>query len=66
VNRSTTAIGPPQLGQRHSGCGVGVVDVSDFGEEVWRAAKHRGRRVARLRLARKPKWRMRTKPLGSR
>src|SRR6202030_3076719 len=67
VNRWTTAIGPPQLGQRHSGCAVGVIDVSDscFGGVEWRAAKHRGSRAARLRLARKPKWRMRTKPLGS-
>src|ERR1017187_7631179 len=67
VNRSTTAIGPPHLGQRHSGCAVGAVEVSDsfFGGVAWRAAKHRGSRAARLRLARKPKWRMRTKPLGS-
>jgi hypothetical protein len=68
VNRSTTAIGPPHLGQRHSGCAVGAVDVSDsfFGGVARRAAKHRGSKAACLRLARKPKWRMRTKPLGSR
>jgi hypothetical protein len=67
VNRPTTAIGPPHLGQRHSGCAVGAVDVSDwFGGVGWRAAKHRGSMAARLRLARKPKWRMRTKLLGSR
>jgi hypothetical protein len=29
VNRSTTAIGPPHLGQRHSGCTVGAVGASD-------------------------------------
>jgi hypothetical protein len=48
---------PPHLGQRHSGCGVGAVDVSDsfFGGVAWRAAKHCGSRAARLRLARKPK-----------
>jgi hypothetical protein len=68
VNRSTTAIGPPHLGQRHRSCVVGAVEVFDscFGGVTWRAVKHRGKRVARFRLARKPKWRMRTKPLGSR
>jgi len=68
VNRSTTTIAPPHLGQRHSDCAVGGVDVSDslFGGVAWRVAKHRGSMVARFRLARKPKWRMRTKPLGSR
>ena len=30
------------------------------------AAKHSGSRVERRRLARRPKWRIRTKPLGSR
>src|ERR1700758_3226161 len=61
-------MGPPHLGQRHSGYAVGGVEVSDslFGGVAWRAAKHHGSRAARLRLARKPKWRMRTKPLGSR
>ena len=40
MNRSTTAIGPPHLGQRHSGCGVGAVDVSDwFGGVAWRATR---------------------------
>src|ERR1700741_1779870 len=65
VNRSTTTMGPPHLGQRHSGCAVGAVEVSDslFGGVAWRAAKHRGSRAARLRLARKPKW-VRTRPLG--
>ena len=45
MNRSTTAIGPPHLGQRHSGCAVGAVEVSDsfFGGVAWRAAKHRGK-----------------------
>src|SRR5579864_843453 len=65
VNRSTTTIGPRHLGQRHSGCARGAVEASDsfFGGVAWRAAQHRGSRAARLRLARKPKWRMRTKPL---
>ncbi len=46
MKRSTTAIGPPQLGQRHSGCKVVAVEVSDssFGGVAWRAAKHRGSR----------------------
>ena len=29
MNRSTTTMGPPQLGQHHSGCAVGAVEVSD-------------------------------------
>jgi len=29
VNRSTTTMGAPHLGQRHSGCTVGAVEVSD-------------------------------------
>src|SRR6266571_1805325 len=47
---------------------VGAVDVSVsfFDRVAWRAAKHSGNSEARLRLARKPKWRMRTKLLGSR
>jgi len=65
VNRSTTTIGPPHLGQRHSGCAVGEVE-SFFGEVAWKAVKQSGKSEARLRLARKPKWRMRMKPLGSR
>src|SRR5215470_19470572 len=68
VNRSTTVIGPPHWGQRHRGWVVGAVEGSDWacGGTAWRAAKQSGKTVARLRLARKPKWRMRTKPLGSR
>src|SRR3974390_3799327 len=68
VNRSTTSMGPPHLGQRHRGWVVDAVEGSDSacGGSAWRAAKHSGKRVARLRLARKPKWRVRTKPLGSR
>ena len=29
MNHSTTAIGPPHLGQRHSGCAVEAFDVSE-------------------------------------
>jgi hypothetical protein len=29
VSRSTTSMGSPQLGQRHSGCSAGTVDVCD-------------------------------------
>jgi hypothetical protein len=39
---------------------------SACGGTAWRAAKHSGRSEPRLRLARKPKWRMRMNPLGSR
>ena len=68
VNRSMTTIGPPHLGQRHRGWVVDAVEGSDSacGGSAWRARKHSGKRAARLRLARKPKLRMRTKPLGSR
>src|SRR6266700_2382027 len=69
VSLSRTTMGPPHLGQRQRGrgslaadaccstCGCGIASSS---------RKQSGRRVARRRLARKPKWRMRTKPLGSR
>ena len=62
-----TFIGPPHFGQRQR-------PGESSGEEACCSAcgscaepsnwKQSGRRVARLRLARKPKLRMRTKPMG--
>src|SRR3989449_11111152 len=68
VSLSTTIIGAPQLGQSQRGLDSRGVDVSGsvWGGTAPSAAQHSGRRVERRRLARKPKWRMRTKPLGSR
>ena len=69
LNRSMTRMHPPHFGQRQRGLASGVVDVSDSvvcGGAEASAWKQSGRSVARRRLARKPKWRMRTKPLGSR
>src|SRR6266567_3471856 len=63
-----TAIGPPHLGQRQRGSDswMGEVCSSICDGTVPSAAKHSGSSVERRRLARKPKLRMRTKPLGSR
>ena len=63
-----TTIGPPHLGQSQSGSDswVGEVSGSISDGTVPSAAKHSGSSRERRRLARKPKWRMRTKPLGSR
>jgi len=49
VSRSTPAIGPAHLGQRHQGWVVGAIEGSDWacGGTAWRAAKHSGKRVAR-------------------
>src|SRR5271170_4379070 len=60
---------PPQTGHFHSECVWSVDD--DASEDVVfskspSSRKHSGRSVARRRLARKPKLRMRTKPGGSR
>jgi hypothetical protein len=65
VNRSMTFMGPAHWGQSQRSHGAGA--------EIWGCAaaaepsdgKQSGKVVARRRLARKPKWRMRTKPLGS-
>src|SRR5277367_5773588 len=60
---------PPQTGQFQTGS-VRSVDGDAGGaaifSELARSLKHSGNRVARLRLARNPKLRMRTKPGGSR
>ena len=62
-----TFIGPPHLGQRQR------AGPSSVEEACWSAGgcccepnncKQSGRSVARLRLAKKPKLRIRTKPLG--
>ena len=68
MSRSTTCMVAPQTGQFHSDGGWWVG--GDGGEAVmfcepWSSWKQRGRSVARCRLARKPKLRMRTKPRGS-
>lgn len=76
VSRSRTIIGPPHWGQDHkeiegsrvaglsspSGAGPAVAGRSGGCPANW---KQRGKRAARRRGARKPKWRMRTKPGGS-
>src|SRR5271156_4875623 len=67
-SRSTTCMVPPQTGQFQTGSGCSV-DGDAGGAAVFselpRSRKHSGNRVARLRLARNPKLRMRTKPGGS-
>jgi len=59
-------MGPPQTGQDHVGSGGGETGHGDPTVD-WTASSCRqmGRRVARRRLARKPKKRIRTKPLGN-
>ena len=62
----TTIIGPPHLGQDQRSLGPVVeacCSVCGAPPSSW---KESGKVVARLRLARKPKLRMRTKPFGSR
>ena len=61
---------PPQTGQFQREW-IGSVDgdasaAADIFSEPLRKWKQRGRSEARLRLARKPKLRMRTKPRGNR
>ena len=76
VSRSRMIIGPPQEGQDQvevEGCGVEQPSSSPgggpgaAGKSVGRPRnwKQRGKRAARRRWARKPKWRIRTKPGGS-
>src|SRR6266404_2029679 len=63
---STTAIGPPHLGQDQRSLGLAVeacCSVCGVPPSSW---KESGKVVDRLRLARKQKLRMRTKPSGSR
>ena len=76
VSRSRMIIGPPHWGQDHvevegwrveqpsssPGCGSGADGKSVGRPRNW---KQSGKRAARRRWARKPKWRMRTKPGGS-
>jgi hypothetical protein len=69
ASRSTTCIVPPHAGQFQRKCGWSMEgDVAGVGmlSEPRSSWKQSGRRVARFRLARKPKLRMRTKPRGSR
>ena len=58
--RSTTIIGPEQTGQ-----GVGWQPGGRI--EAWflpSSERQRASEAARLRLANRPKWRMRTRPFG--
>ena len=67
VSRSTRTIGPPQVGQTHiaagSGAVVEMVVAADTGVSA-SSCLHNGTSAPRRRLARKPKWRIRTKPRG--
>ena len=68
VSLSMTTIGPPHWGQSQSGfdcLASAAVGLDCDGCSAPSSGKQSGRRAARRRLARKPKWRMRTKPLGS-
>ena len=66
LSLSTTLIGPPHWEQSRRSCASWAVDGSGSvcGAEPSRG-KQSGSSVARRRLARNPKLRMRTKPLGS-
>ncbi len=64
VSRSMTCIGPPQSGHFGRLCDRGAWVVGSVA--LLRSLKQSGSSVARCRLARKPKLRMRTKPRGSR
>src|SRR5260370_11609901 len=62
---------PPQTGQFQSGTEwvwveVCAASICRGSPALWNRWKQSGRSVARRRLARKPKLRMRTKPRGSR
>ena len=69
VNLSTTIMGAPHLGQSQRGDGCLAAEtagsICDCGTRPSNC-RQSGSRVERRRLARKPKLRMRTKPLGSR
>ena len=66
VSLSTIIIGPPHLGQDQRSLGPEVETSWSVGGAALSSWKQSGKVVARLRLARKPKLRMRTKPSGSR
>src|SRR5712691_11518928 len=66
VSLSTTIIGLPHLGQDQRSLGPAVEISCSVGGVAPSSWKQSGKVVARLRLARKPKLRMRTKPSGSR
>jgi hypothetical protein len=66
VSLSMINMDPPQTGQDHEGGGWGEAGHGEDGVGLaGSSCRQRGKRVARRRLARKPKKRMRTKPLGS-
>jgi hypothetical protein len=67
VSLSMTAMEPPHWGQSPSGHAGWTREASGSvcgGATAPSSCEQSGSRVARLRLARKPKLRMRTKPLG--
>jgi hypothetical protein len=66
VSLSTTIIGPPHLGQDQRSLGPAVEASCSVSGAALSSWKQGGKVVARLRLARKPKLRKRTKPSGSR
>src|SRR6266849_5246537 len=66
VSLSTILIVPPHLGQNQRSFGPAVETACSVCRAAPSSWKQSGKLVARLRLARKPKLRMRTKPLGSR
>src|SRR5882724_1500734 len=66
VSLSTIIIGPPHLGQDQRSLGPAVESSCSVGGAAPSSWKQSGKVVARLRLARKPKFRIRTKPSGSR
>jgi hypothetical protein len=69
VHPSTTIMGPPQLGQVQRGPGCLAAETAGSICGCGRApstCRQSGSRVERRWLARKPKLRMQTKPLGSR
>src|SRR5258707_11982136 len=66
VSLSTIIMGPPHLGQDQRSFGPAVEAFCSVCRVPPSSWKESGKVVARLRLARMPKLRMRTKPCGSR
>src|SRR6266496_5456526 len=67
-SRSTTCMVPPQTGSSRvleNGRLRGMLLQPRFSAASWSKRKQSGKSIARCRLARKPKLRMRTKPRGS-
>ena len=65
VNRWTTTMGAPHVGHcQDVGPGVGVAPAAEVLGAQPKISRQIARRAVRQRLARKPKWRIRTNPLG--